>query len=673
MKSEEVGGKRKMQIYVDGNAVRSGNGQKEYPFQTISEAAKIARSGDEVLVAPGVYREYVDPANAGCEDARIVYRSVEPGKAVITGAEIVDNWEHLEGDVWTARVSNGLFGDYNPYTTLVSGDWFIASYTAHTGEVYLNGKSMYEVTSLDKVKKPEIYKKSWDQAFTVYTWYVEQDEEKNETVFYVNFQGKNPNEETVEINVRENCFYPSKEGIGYITLSGFVVKQAATQWAPPTAYQEGMVGPHWSKGWIIEDCEISDSKCSGISLGKYRQPNNDNKWLKWKFKDGTQTERDCICQAQREGWTKENIGSHIIRRCHIHHCEQTGIVGRMGGVFSIIEDNHIHNINNMQQLGGAEISGIKMHAAIDVVMRRNHIHHCTMGIWCDWEAQGTRLTQNLLHDNCPPEGTPKAEGAMMSQDIFIEVGHGPTLIDNNIMLSPVSVRMATDGIACVHNLMLGSLTAVGGGTGDRYTPYHIRHRTEVAGFMTFLHGDDRFYNNIFIQNYPVEETETVEDMGFKMEDNQEVGTHVFDEYPTYDEWISHFELDKPADMSKLEPYHNKCHLPVWVNGNAYFNGAKACVNEKENLMDNENQVKVELVEKDGHYSIKTNVYEFLKDFRTGIINSDILGYAFEPEQRFEDPDGSTIIFDQDYLGEHRGVAAMPGPFADGAEAEKILW
>ena len=258
----------------------------------------------------------------------------------------------------------------------------------------------------------------------------------------------------------------------------------------------------------------------------------------------------------------------------------------MGGVFSIIEDNHIHNINNMQQLGGAEISGIKMHAAIDVVMRRNHIHHCTMGIWCDWEAQGTRLTQNLLHDNCQPEGTPKAEGAMMSQDIFIEVGHGPTLIDNNIMLSPVSVRMATDGIACVHNLMLGSLTAVGGGTGDRYTPYHIRHRTEVAGFMTFLHGDDRFYNNIFIQNYPVEETETVEDMGFKMEDNQEVGTHVFDEYPTYDEWISHFELDKPADMSKLEPYHNKCHLPVWVNGNAYFNGAKACVNEKENLMDN---------------------------------------------------------------------------------------
>ena len=662
-----------MIYYVNNSAPKNGNGTKEMPFKFINDAAKIAKAGDEVLVAPGIYHEYVDPVNGGTENARIVYKSEKPLGAKITGAETMNDWEHYEDHVWVCRVDNGVFGNYNPYTTMVGGDWYFAPVVRHTGAVYLNDRQLYEAETLEECIKGEVYPPSWEPEWSVYKWYTEQDKEKNQTVIYANFQGKNPTEEKVEINVRRNCFMPSKTGVNYITFSGFDVSKAATTWAPPAAYQDGMIGPHWSKGWIIEDCEVSNSKCCGISLGKYYDPENDHYFTRKHVKSPTQMERDAVCRGQYHGWTKENIGSHIIRRCHIHHCEQTGIVGRMGGVFSIIEDNHIHNINNMQQLGGAEISGIKMHAAIDVVMRRNHIHHCTMGIWCDWEAQGTRLTQNLLHDNCPPEGTPKAEGAMMSQDIFIEVGHGPTLIDNNIMLSPVSVRMATDGIACVHNLMLGSLTAVGGGTGDRYTPYHIRHRTEVAGFMTFLHGDDRFYNNIFIQNYPVEETETVEDMGFKMEDNQEVGTHVFDEYPTYDEWISHFELDKPADMRKLEPYHNKCHLPVWVNGNAYFNGAKACVNEKENLVDNENQVKVELVEKDGHYSIKTNVYDFLKDFRTGMINSDILGYAFEPEQRFEDPDGSTIIFDQDYLGEHRGVAAMPGPFADGAEAEKILW
>lgn len=46
-----------------------------------------------------------------------------------------------------------------------------------------------------------------------------------------------------------------------------------------------------------------------------------------------------------------------------------------------------------------------------------------MGIWLDWEAQGARITQNLLHDNDVPEGSIKLEGGMESQDIFIEVGH----------------------------------------------------------------------------------------------------------------------------------------------------------------------------------------------------------------------------------------------------------
>ena len=56
---------------------------------------------------------------------------------------------------------------------------------------------------------------------------------------YANFQGKNPNEEKVEINVRRNCFMPSKTGVGYITFAGFRVDKAATTWAPPAAYQDG--------------------------------------------------------------------------------------------------------------------------------------------------------------------------------------------------------------------------------------------------------------------------------------------------------------------------------------------------------------------------------------------------------------------------------------------------
>ncbi len=667
-----------MIFYVNANAPKEGNGSKETPFRHINDAAKAARPGDEVLVAPGIYREYVDPVHAGMPDARITYRSEVPLGAVITGAEEMKDWKHYEGNVWVCRVDNGVFGNYNPYTTFVGGDWYFAPVVRHTGAVYLDDRQLYETETLEECIRGEIYEPSWEQEWSVYKWYTEQD--GNETVIYANFQGKNPNEERVDINVRRNCFMPSKTGVGYITFSGFHVNKAATTWAPPAAYQDGMVGPHWSKGWIIEDCEISNSKCCGISLGKYYDEENDHYFTRKHVKSPTQMERDAVCRGQYHGWLKEKVGSHIVRRCHIHHCEQTGIVGRMGCVFSLIEDNHIHNINNMQQLGGAEISGIKLHAAIDVVMRRNHIHHSTMGIWCDWQAQGTRISQNLLHDNYAPEGVPMAPGAMMCQDVFVEVSHGPTLIDNNIMLSKAALRIATEGVACVHNLILGAFTAVGGGTDNiingvnqpRYTPYHIRHRTEVAGFMTILHGDNRFYNNIFIQNWPVEKAEEKEDMGFKMADNQVVGTEVFDEYPTYEEWIANFDMDQQANMMKLASYHFS-HLPVWANGNAYFNGAKAWKKEQSNLIDTENHVKVELVEEDNKLFLKTNVYELLGDFRDGIINSDILGYAFEPEQRFENPDGTAILFNEDYLGSHRGTATIPGPFASGEEAAKQLW
>ena len=86
-----------MIYYVSANASHRGSGTKENPFPTISQAAKIARPGDEVIVAPGIYREYVNPFCGGTdENHRIVYRSEIPLGAVITGAEPV---KHLMRDM----------------------------------------------------------------------------------------------------------------------------------------------------------------------------------------------------------------------------------------------------------------------------------------------------------------------------------------------------------------------------------------------------------------------------------------------------------------------------------------------------------------------------------------------------------------------------------------------
>ncbi len=677
-----------MDLYVSCTAPRGGDGTKQKPFLTIGEAAALAKAGDRVFVAPGVYREWVDPQNGGTPEARIEYISEEPLGAVISGAEPVKTWAPLGDGVWTARVSNGIFSDRNPYTTRVSGDWFMAEMVAHTGDVYLNGKSLYEVTDLEAVKHPVRNEVSWDPDFSVYTWYAEQDPEKNETVFWTNFGEKDPNAENVEISARAACFYPKKEGVGWITLSGFTVCMAATQWAPPTAYQEGMIGPHWSKGWIIEDCEIYESKCSGISLGKYLQPENENKWLRWKYKDGTQTERECILQAQREGWTKERIGSHTVRRCHIHDCGQTGIVGHLGGVFSVIEDNHIHHINNKQNLAGAEIGGIKMHAAIDVVIRRNHFHHCTRGLWLDWQAQGTRVTQNLFHDNTKPNLAPDApiDGTIMQgmgEDIFVEVSHGPTLIDNNLLLSARALKLATQGVAVVHNLVAGGIAAAGIGTDNgaktlsspRYTPYHVPHRTEVAGFMTFLHGDMRFMNNIFLQQ-PMHPALKALMEGMRAggkngwdDGNIEVGTFPYDGYPAAAEWEKEFEGYCGMGSAPSDRYY--MHLPVWTNGNVFANGAKPW--EKETNFAEIDGVTLSLTEKDGAVVLETNLWDKLPALETATVSTETLGMAFEPEQKFENPDGTPIVFDRDYFGARRGLHPLPGPFACAKEAEKVLF
>ncbi|MGN0167874.1 MAG: hypothetical protein ACI4AB_07525, partial [Acetatifactor sp.] len=110
-----------MKIYVNVNAARGGNGSKESPFKAINDAAKIAVAGDEVIVAPGIYREYVNPVNPGREDARITYRSEVPLGAVITGAEVVTDWEKYDGTTYVTRVDNTVFGDYNPYIQEVEG------------------------------------------------------------------------------------------------------------------------------------------------------------------------------------------------------------------------------------------------------------------------------------------------------------------------------------------------------------------------------------------------------------------------------------------------------------------------------------------------------------------------------------------------------------------------
>ena len=291
----------------------ANDGSVAKPFRTISAAARAAQPGDVITVHEGVYRERVTPPRGGTSDAmRIVYRAAKGENVVIKGSEVIRGWERVARGVWKVTLPDAFFGGYNPYKDRIVGDWFNdRGRPHHTGEVYLNGKALWETHLLDRVMRPSPAPGARDRKGSTYTWYAEAGEQS--TTIFANFHGKDPNRELVEINVRDSCFYPDRPGRDYITVRGFRMAHAATQWAAPTAEQIGLIGTHWSKGWIIEDNVISDSKCSGITLGKDRATGH-NVWINDPKKDGATHYNEVVVRAiEKAGWSRERIGSHIVR------------------------------------------------------------------------------------------------------------------------------------------------------------------------------------------------------------------------------------------------------------------------------------------------------------------------------------------------------------------------
>lgn len=470
------------EYHVSKSGNNNNDGSALNPLKTISAAAQIAQPGDVITVHEGIYRERVNPSRGGTSDSqRITYRAAKGEKVEIKGSEAITGWQMISKGVWKVTIPNTFFGDYNPYKDLITGDWFHRLGRDHyTGEVYLNGKSLYEMDLIERVFNSQPLPGIEDQKGSTYTWYCESDEQN--TYLFANFHDFNPNEELVEINVRKNCFYPDSTGCNYITVTGFHMSQAATQWAAPTAEQIGLIGTNWSKGWIIENNVVSNSKCTGITLGKDRKSGH-NTWSadNNKGRDGNEHYIKVVKNVIKNGWDRKTIGSHIVRNNTISDCEQAGICGSLGAIFSHVSGNHIYNIWTKRMFSGFEIAGIKFHAPIDVVIEKNRIHNACRGMWMDWMTQGTRLSGNLCYDNS-------------DCDLFSEVNHGPYLVANNIFLSEDGIKEWSVGGAYVHNLVAGGISTH---SEWRATPYFKPHSTDLVDIKDIPGGDNRFYNNIF--------------------------------------------------------------------------------------------------------------------------------------------------------------------------------
>ena len=602
---------REYHVAVNGSDTNPGTA--EAPLQTISAAAAVAVAGDVITVHEGTYREWVSPARGGESDSRrITYRAAAGEIVKLKGSEPVAGWKKERGTVWKVTLPNTMFGEYNPYKTLLGGDWFRSmGRKHHAGEVFLNEKSLFEAVTLDQVYEAKANENVPDTLASTYKWYCESNGQT--TTIWANFHGKDPNRELVEISVRPTCFYPRSQGIDYITLRGFDISQAATEWGAPTAGQVGMVATHWNKGWIIEENTIHDSKTIGISLGKEHGTGH-NMASHDGTRDGSVHYIEAVFSALRIGWNKENTGSHIVRNNTVYNCEQAGICGSLGAIFSTVSGNHIYDIWVKRQFFGVEHSAIKFHAAIDVTIEGNHIHDCVRAIWLDWQTQGARVTRNLMYDN--------------TDDFFTEVNFGPLLVDNNIMLSPISISDWGMGNAYVHNLIGGVINSKPDG---RHVPYHLPHSTEVMGITSIQGGDSRYYNNIFLPVHAAEKN-----LG-------------------------------------LESYAAR-KFPVAADGNVYYNEAVPLKGERRYMGRNDRKYTVKVTRQADGTLLEWVVDDAIIQIAAAPVTTGSLGKTVIPRMAFEHPDGSPLRIDTDYLGRPRGPQPVCGPFEVRNREEKIqVW
>jgi hypothetical protein len=114
--------------------------------------------------------------------------------------------------------------------------------------------------------------------------------------------------------------------------------------------------------------------------------------------------------------------------------------------------------------------------------------------------------------------------------------------------------------------------------------------------------------------------------------------------------------------SGLAVYHDT-HLPMFVNGNVYLNDA-ITFNGEKNQLELKYDPNIRLEENERGTYLSMEIDNAVIDMKNVIVNSELLGRAKIPNQKYENPDGTEITIDRDYLGKRRNTTnPSAGPFS----------
>lgn len=415
-------------LHVDpshAGATDDGEGSENAPFRTINAAARAAMPGDRVLIAGGVYREWVRPARGGESPSRMISYEAAPGaQVVVKGSEVLSaQWTRCPARVgvgdpapWMVELPRELFDGVNPFVAVNMpqlvwqtrvfdlSDELLPRLLLRRGLIFQDGRRLRQVVSY-----PDLAERDG-------TYWVDSG---GLVVHARLFGDADPAKATIEITAREQIFAPELQELGYIRVKGITFEHAADGFPVP---QRAAVSASRGHHWIIEGCTVRQANALGIDVGKST----------WNMRE-----------PATPGW-------QVVRGNTVQDCGVCGICGCGPLHHSLIEDNLIERCCWQDVEMYFECAGIKTHQNMDTVIRRNLIRDIRggSGIWMDWNNVNSRCTENVLID---------VESRLGG--IFVEASHEPNTVDHNIVIGMrgrAIYEHDTDRLLVAHNLVAGS-------------------------------------------------------------------------------------------------------------------------------------------------------------------------------------------------------------------------
>ncbi len=296
----------------------SATGDAEHPWQTISRAANWAQAGDTVLIAPGIYREWVALTRSGEPDKPITFAAEKAGTATITGADPLTTWVTVPdhpGQYITDWPYDFII-DHNPDGSPIR-DHGAPAPVGCAEQILWQSHPLRQVMKSDDLS-PGSFFVDW-QYHTLTVWLP---------------GGIDPRNGGVEGCVRSYLFSPlEKDGVfsdsRYITIRGLVLRDAAN-----FAQRGGVI---LGTGWQAINCTIEDDNAGGLSL------NGDNILVDHctaqyngfcgiSGSGDNNTLQDCIVRGNNrkgfppdwEGGGGKFMGTNHLRIIHHLSCDNTG-------------------------------------------------------------------------------------------------------------------------------------------------------------------------------------------------------------------------------------------------------------------------------------------------------------------------------------------------------------